>query len=173
MKIFLIGYRCTGKSTTGKILSDLLGCPFLDTDVQIETRAGQSISQIVQNHGWKTFRTQEKAVLLELKQRDNLVVATGGGIILDPESRTFLKENGYCIWLWATPDTVMQRIQMDEKLKANRPALTVQDLEKETRSMMDLREPYYTQLSQLKIDTGVNSPQATSKIIQRRLSNVG
>jgi len=172
MKIFLIGYRCTGKSTTGKILADLLYCPFYDTDLLIEKRAGKSIADMVDSSGWEAFRQLEKETLLLTASMETAVISTGGGIILDPVNRGFLSENGACIWLWADAPTVMGRLQKDSRSASMRPALTDQDIESETQKMLKIRNPYYEQLSQLKIDTIVNSPEKAADLIKRRVWDV-
>jgi shikimate kinase len=172
MKIFIIGYRCTGKTTTGKSLSSLLDYDFVDTDERVEISSGMSIPQIVKQSGWDEFRQMEQESLFKTGDKENAVVSTGGGIILDSDNRNFIKGNGFCAWLWADAFTVVKRIQNDIKSVTLRPTLTGNGLMKETKQMLTLREPYYSCLSQLKIDTILQSPFQAAELIKRSVSNV-
>ena len=93
MNIFLIGYRCTGKTTIGKILAERLHRDYLDMDQAIEQQTGSTISELVQTHGWDYFRQVEKETLLKTREIKDTVVSTGGGIVTDPESLIFLNKN--------------------------------------------------------------------------------
>ena len=86
MKIFLIGYRCSGKTTIGKILAQDLNFDFIDTDQMIEQKAGLSVTQIVEQHGWSRFRLLEKKTVLNIKNFKKAVIATGGGVVTDPDN---------------------------------------------------------------------------------------
>ena len=94
MKIFLIGCRCTGKTTIGKILAGILKYSFLDIDKQIESESNSSIASIVKKSGWEKFRKLEKQALIKTQDKKDLIVSTGGGIILDIENQSFIKNNG-------------------------------------------------------------------------------
>ncbi|SDU62891.1 shikimate kinase AroL [Desulfobacula phenolica] len=172
MKIFLTGYRCTGKTTIGKLLADQLEFDFMDTDRFIEQQTGSSILKIVQTHGWEKFRQIEKKTLLKTKNIKNTVVATGGGIIMDTENREFIKANGVCIWLDADIKTILLRLNRDDKTCDSRPALTTDDLLKETDELIRQRKPFYENTAHLRIDTSVHSPEEIVNIIDRRLKNV-
>ncbi len=172
MKIFLVGYRCTGKTTIGKLLADRLEFDFMDTDRTIEQQTGSSILHIVQTHGWETFRQFEKKTLFKTKKIENTVVATGGGIIMDTENREFIKENGICVWLDADIETILLRLNTDNKTCDSRPSLTIHDLLKETDELVRQREPFYEKTAHLRIDTSVHSPEEIVNIINRRLKDV-
>ena len=81
-KVILTGYRATGKTSIGKILADLLGFDFIDTDLAIEKRQGESIAEMVGRGGWDLFRRKEEDMLLELCRRRNIVIASGGGSVI-------------------------------------------------------------------------------------------
>jgi shikimate kinase len=167
--IFLIGYRCTGKSTTGRILADRAGVPFVDTDRIVEQQSGMTIARMVARYGWDHFRHQETQALVNTAALSNPVVATGGGIVLAPENRTFMKTHGRCVWLFADPETLADRIASDEKSRTSRPALTwKKDLRQETCQVLEARQALYQELSQYKIDTTSNLPEAAATRIYRR-----
>ncbi len=169
MKIFLIGYRCTGKTTVGKALAAKLGFGFIDTDEQIRFQAKSSISALVEARGWERFRQTEKQVLLQTIHLHNQVISTGGGIILDEENRRYLHDNGTCIWLNADPDIIVQRMKTDANTPGSRPALTDMDLEQETRTLLDLRNPLYEAIAHMKVDTGQHAPEQIIETLYRRL----
>ena len=170
MKIFLIGYRCTGKTTIGKVLADRLNFDFFDTDLLIERGSGLTIAQIVEKYGWKEFRVLEKKSLLNTKNFKNTVIATGGGIIIDPENQTFLKKNGFCVWLDANLETILYRLKTDNKTCSSRPSLTNKDLLNETKELINRRKPLYEQTAKIRIDVSYQTPEEIANIIDRRLS---
>jgi shikimate kinase len=170
MNLFLIGYRCTGKTTIGRLLADRLNFAFLDTDRVIEQQTGSTISQIVETHGWEKFRHIEKKVLFTTQHLTNTVIATGGGMIIDPENQAFIRTNGVPIWLDADIKTILHRLSIDHMTPESRPSLTAHDLFKETHEVLNSRKPLYEKIAQIKIDTGCYSPQEIVNIIDRRLS---
>ncbi len=120
MNVVLIGYRGTGKSTVGKIVTARLGRTLVSTDAEIVKRVGQSIPEIVVLHGWDYFRDLESQVCQELACRDGLVIDTGGGVILRSQNVEMLKKTGILFWLTASVDTITKRIGLDTQ----RPSLT-------------------------------------------------
>jgi shikimate kinase len=99
MKIVLIGYRCTGKTSVGKRLADRLGIPFYDTDELIQRDAAKTIRELVDAEGWDAFRARERAIIGQLPLSADAVIAAGGGAIMDAANRKALKQKGLCIWL--------------------------------------------------------------------------
>jgi shikimate kinase len=171
--LYLVGYRCTGKSTTGKLLATLLGCPFLDTDRILEEKFKTTIEEMVAKRGWEYFRLQEKQVLLDTRHpSDTRIIATGGGIILDPENRSFIKTHGICAWLYADPDTIVNRLLSDVKNHESRPRFSEDSLVLETRKILNLRTPLYRELGQIQINTGRHSPEEAALIIKRSVFHV-
>jgi shikimate kinase len=120
MNIVLIGYRGTGKSTVGRLLSTRLGRELVSTDAEIVKRAQRTIPEIVNKEGWEYFRDLESDVCRELGIRDQLVIDTGGGAILREQNVEALKKNGTLFWLTASVETIARRIGGDNQ----RPSLT-------------------------------------------------
>ena len=112
MNLVLIGMMGCGKSTCGRLLSQKLGRRFVDTDALIEEREGRSIPEIFAQDGEDYFRDLETAIVKELSHQSNLVIATGGGIILREENVTALRENGYVVWLNRSPEEIYKKVSM-------------------------------------------------------------
>lgn len=172
MTIYLIGYRCCGKTTLGKKLAAFLNVPFSDTDEMIQQQANMSIAQIVDRHGWEIFRKMETRVLKKTLQMDSYVISTGGGIVLDRQNRQLMKANGICVWLTADVNIIVERLKTDEHSSALRPALTRLSLKEETARVLKARLPLYREIQHLTIDTGICSPDDSIRAINRSLKNV-
>lgn len=155
--IILIGYRCTGKSSVGRKLSNVLNRPFVDTDNLITDQAGLSIREIVNQGGWKLFRKKEKDVVHQVSASSGQIIATGGGILDNDENRLLLQRNGLFIWLTTSKETILARMQTDEQTSNQRPALCDADQENEIAIMLAKREPIYRQAADLIIDTSEKS----------------
>lgn len=153
MNLYLIGYRCTGKTTVGKVLARRLGWPCVDTDRMIVEDAGMSIANMVASRGWPFFREQERHALETVAARDCQVVATGGGIVLDGRNIAVMKKTGKVVWLTADQKTIGARMLADAATAGNRPSLTGQGLMDEIEAVLSERKPLYEQASELKIDT--------------------
>jgi shikimate kinase len=158
--IILIGYRCTGKTSAGKRLSEKLGLPFLDTDDLIVEQAGMPINEIVEKGGWDLFRKKEKEVIRKLSPITKTIMATGGGAFENQENRKTLKKNGLFVWLTADVKTIMGRMHVDQNTKSRRPSLSLNDLETETSMTLKKREPIYRDLADLTVDTSRKSINA-------------
>ena len=153
MNIFLIGYRCSGKTKIGKSIAGILNWPFVDTDYKVVEEEGMSISKIVDKKGWDFFRKKETAILKKICNHDNQIVATGGGIVLNKENRANMKKSGKIIWLKANFSTVKKRMLFDCKTKDFRPALTSKKVDEEIKETLLLRKPYYKKTMDFSIDT--------------------
>jgi shikimate kinase len=154
MNIVLIGYRGTGKSSVGQILASRLGREIVSTDEEIVRRAGSSIPDIVAAHGWEYFRDLESAVCLELAERNNLVIDTGGGAILRQQNVEVFKRHGRLIWLTASVETIAARIGSD----TGRPSLTgTKSHVDEIRDVLTERMPKYQAAADLTIATDGHS----------------
>ncbi len=151
--VILIGYRCTGKTSVGKKLSERLGLPFFDTDDRIVERAGMPINEIVEKGGWDLFRKKEKEAIKGLSSMNKSVIATGGGAFENHESGDALKRNGLFVWLTADVKTIMERVLADQNSPGRRPSLSRNDLETETSLILKKREPVYRELADITIDT--------------------
>lgn len=140
MNVVLIGYRGTGKSTVGKVLAARLGRPVVSTDAEIVRRAGQTIPEIVAEHGWEYFRDLESTVCLDFSERDGLIIDSGGGAILRPRNVECLKKTGTLFWLTASVATIASRIGRDTQ----RPSLTgTKSFVEEVEEVLAVRTPKY------------------------------
>jgi shikimate kinase len=151
--LVLIGYRATGKTAVGLRLAEILGRPFVDMDQILVQEAGQPIADIVATSGWAEFRRLEKALVARFRSTQGQVLATGGGVVLDPENIAALKENGIIIWLVADPDTIQARLAQDLPQDANRPSLTGSDTIREVEEVLAARKPVYEAAAQITVDT--------------------
>ena len=151
--IALIGFRATGKSTVGKILARKLGRQFLDMDHRLASEAGRDIAAWVKQDGWDSFRRAESALLKLISLQKDLVVATGGGVVLDPQSRRVLLENFFTVWLKATPETIYARLSSDPGSTLTRPSLSELPVKEEIEKVLLQREPLYSQVAGAEIDT--------------------
>ncbi|MBD0316123.1 MAG: shikimate kinase [Nitrospiraceae bacterium] len=140
MNIVLIGYRGTGKSTVGRVLAGRLGRQLMSTDAEVVKRAGQTIPEIVAQHGWEHFRDLESQVCQDLAGHEGLVIDTGGGAILRPENVEALRKTGTLVWLTASVPTITRRIGGDTQ----RPSLTgVKSFVDEIKDVLQDRWPKY------------------------------
>lgn len=153
MNIFLIGYRCTGKTCIGKFLARALGWSFLDADLELVDKHGMTISEIVSKEGWSSFREKEKAILKRLSVLDKHVIATGGGVILDIENVEQMKKSGTIVWLKATPETIKERILQDQNTEELRPSLTSKGLVEEIEETLLDRKPLYESAMDFSVNT--------------------
>ena len=164
MNIVLIGYRGTGKSAVGELLALRLKMPCIGMDAEIVKRAGMSIPEIVEKYGWQKFRDMESEEARELAGLDNIIVDTGGGVVERPENIEALKTNSIIIWLKASVDTIVSRIQGDTE----RPALTAgKTFTEEIAEVLERRVPKYKSAAQYEIDTDESTPeQVADRIIE-------
>ncbi|MDM8524835.1 shikimate kinase [Desulfococcaceae bacterium HSG8] len=153
MNIFLIGYRCTGKTSVGKILAKNLGWDFEDTDSEVVKAAGMSISEIVSQQGWDEFREKERSAVERICKLDARVVGTGGGVVLNPESIKDMKQSGVVVWLRAAPEIIRTRILQDKKTEDSRPALTSEGSVEEIEKVLSERTPLYENAMDFYADT--------------------
>jgi shikimate kinase len=141
--VFLIGPMGAGKTTVGKLLADELGLEFLDTDREIEERTGADIGWIFDVEGEDGFRKREAAMLDELTQRNGVLVATGGGVILGEENRKRLVSRGTVVYLDAPLDQQVERTSRDR----NRPLLQDGDPREILTDMQSERDPLYREVA--------------------------
>lgn len=151
--IALIGFRATGKSLIGRLLAEALGMELVDMDAELVARLGQDINTWVGNHGWESFREAESELLTALCRGKNLVLATGGGIVLRAGNREMLKDGFLVVWLEASPETIHSRLVLDPKTSSNRPPLTGLSLDEEIRRVLEERIPLYRETADLELVT--------------------
>jgi shikimate kinase len=152
MNIVLIGYRGSGKSTVGKRLASRMQRRFVDTDDLIESKEGQ-ISDIVKSHGWNYFRAMERRMIEEISKEDNLIIALGGGAVLDSDNIANVERNGLIIWLKADQEVLRKRMNQDPRTLASRPTLTGKGTIEELEEIMDFRNPFYEKAATIQLDT--------------------
>mgnify|MGYP001595418828 FL=1 len=144
-----------GKSTVGKQLAKALGRDFYDTDKEIERRTGVSISWIFEMEGESGFRQREQKVLDELSQLKNIVLATGGGIVLPEENRRMLRSRGYVVYLSTSIEQLLRRTNKDK----NRPLLQTDNPRETVKALMAERTPLYQGVADIELRTGEQSIQ--------------
>lgn len=139
-----------GKTTVGRMLARRLGKRFVDSDHEIEARTGASIPWIFEIEGEASFRRREAEMICELTAQPGIVLATGGGAILNPDNRDYLKKRGTVIYLRASVDSILQRTSHDK----NRPLLQTADPRRRLEELTAQREPLYEEIADIIIDTG-------------------
>jgi len=152
--IVLIGFMGTGKSSTGKAIAARLNRTFVDMDTVIEDRANCTIPEIFARQGEAHFRSLERALAQELSMRDTLVVAPGGGIVLNPDNVRDFQRNGYVVCLQASPDVIIERVSRAK----NRPLLEQPDKAQAVRDLLAKRKDLYAALP-IQVDTDGKTPE--------------
>jgi shikimate kinase len=165
MNIVLIGYRCSGKTAVGQILANRLRRDFVDTDILIEAYAGCSIETMVSRNGWRQFREIEKKMIKAVTAKNNQVIATGGGAVMDADNVKSLKRNAWIVWLNGTPEVLAQRMAKDQAKGKARPSLSGADVIKEIAEVLAARHSFYKLVSNLEIDTSTLSIREAADLI--------
>jgi shikimate kinase len=161
--LFLTGPMGAGKSTIGRQLSKQLDLPFHDSDHEIEARTGVDIPLIFDLEGEAGFRKRESVVIDELTQLPGIVLATGGGAILDPANREHLGNRGKVIYLHASVNQQLKRTRMDR----NRPLLQTGDPRARLEELMAIRDPLYREIASVVINTdGMRVRDVVKKILE-------
>lgn len=161
---FLVGPMGAGKSTIGRQLSRSLGLEFIDSDREIEKRTGVDIPLIFELEGEKGFRKRERDIIRELTSKQSIILATGGGAILDPVNRENLASSGTVIYLKTSVDQQLQRTAHDR----NRPLLQTDNPRRKLEELMAIREPLYLDTAHWIIDTdGCRAREVVQKIMYK------
>jgi shikimate kinase/nucleoside-diphosphate-sugar epimerase len=157
--ILLIGLMGSGKTTVGRIVAQMIGFQFVDTDAMIVETAGKTIPEIFASEGEAGFRLRESAALRSLLGKRGCVIATGGGIITQPRNLPILRHLGYIVWLDADPERLARRTAMN----SNRPLLAgEEDPKAKLERLLTERKPLYKSLADLRIQTAELTPQETA-----------
>jgi shikimate kinase len=165
--VTLIGYRGSGKSSVARPLASELGCEWIDADAEIERRAGRSIREIFAEEGEPRFRELERQVMADLLGRKRLVIAAGGGAVLDPETRGRMRTAGPVVWLRASVETLAARVAADQTTAERRPNLTAAGGRTEIEELLARREPLYREAATLTIETdGLSIDEIVLRILQ-------
>ena len=152
VNIALIGFMGAGKSSVGHLVAEQLHFDYLDTDEIIQGRAGRTITEIFATDGEPAFRKMEADLVKELAARTKTVMATGGGLPVNPENLAGLKTYALVVCLWASPETIWERV----KHQTHRPLLHDPDPRQKIRDLLAAREPFYKQADVL-INTELRS----------------
>ena len=173
MNIVLVGARCSGKTTVGRILSALTGKVFLDTDTLVEEKAGASIEAFIAARGWEAFRDSERQAVKVVSERDNQIIATGGGVVLDEVKVNQLALNALIVWLDGKAEVLRQRMEKELQSGKRRPSLTGTDPLKEITEVLTVREPFYGRASTLRVDTTGLSPEEVASVVVQAMNEKG
>jgi shikimate kinase len=147
--IFLVGPMGSGKTAVGRQIARLLKFPFIDSDRDIETRTGADISLIFEREGEAGFRRREREAIAELTARTGVVLATGGGAVLDAENRRLLAERGWVVYL---ETSVAQQAERAGR-SSHRPLLVGADPRRRLEELMRIREPLYREIADFIVTT--------------------
>ncbi|QIK36681.1 shikimate kinase AroK [Caldichromatium japonicum] len=165
--IFIVGPMGAGKSTVGRQLAEALSYTFKDSDQEIQRRTGVDIPTIFEYEGEEGFRARERQVISELVAEERIVLATGGGAVLNPDNRRDLAARGVVIYLYCSPDQQYARTVRDR----NRPLLETDDPLQRLRALMAERDPLYRQIADLVVSTEKRGTSSVVKEICRRLKS--
>ena len=166
--IILIGMMGAGKTTIGKSLANHLDKTFIDSDHEIQQRTGVKIPIIFEIEGEAGFRKRETDMLRELLKIDNIVLATGGGIITNKENRKLIKEKGTIIYLRATVNDLLHRTRHDK----NRPLLQTTDPQAKLTDLYDQRDPIYCEAAHIVVESGNLSVHQMVKYLTQKIDSL-
>lgn len=171
MNIVLIGYRCSGKTTVGKLLARNLKREFLDTDRLIEGKTGLPIHLYVSQNGWRDFRAVENEVVSDVASKDDLVIATGGGVVMDQGNVRDLRKNGWVVWLKAKPSVIRDRMNREMRQGELRPSLSGMGPLEEIDPILHERTPFYTSIGDHTVDTNGQLPEEVARAIMKAFTD--
>jgi shikimate kinase len=160
--VFLVGMMGAGKTTVGRLLAHALGFEFIDADRELEARSGVLIATIFSVEGEEGFRRRESALLDELTQRPGIVLATGGGAVLNADTRRRLKERGLVVYLRATGEEIHRRTRNDR----SRPLLQTADPRSRIDELLAQRQPLYEETAHLTFQSASANPR---RLVRRLL----
>ncbi|MDE0853020.1 MAG: shikimate kinase AroK [Nevskia sp.] len=164
--IFLVGPMGAGKTTVGRRLAEARGMDFIDSDQEVEARTGVNIAFIFEKEGEAGFRRRERQAICELSQRHNLVLATGGGAILDPDNRQWLAARGFVVYLHASIEQQLARTERTD----SRPLLQGGNRRETLERLFLTRDPLYREIADLVLPTDGRNARALAREIEDRFS---
>ena len=167
--IFFVGPMGAGKTTIGRQLARGLGRSFLDSDKEIESRTGADIPLIFELEGEEGFRSRERAMIDELTQRPGIVLATGGGAVLDVENRKHLAGRGFVIYLSAPLDQLFQRTSRDTR----RPLLQTDNPRQRLEQIIAERDPLYREVADLVLVTDNKPVRNVTTQLLKKITELG
>lgn len=159
--IVLTGFMGCGKTTIGRLIAQKLGIEFIDTDSEIIKEFKLSIEEIFSLYGEKKFREVESKIIERVSNLENVVIATGGGVVLNPKNIEMLRKNGVIYFLYASPENILSRLKDDD----SRPLLKSGDKLSNIIRLLNIRMPFYKNCD-FEINTDILTPElAAEKII--------
>ncbi len=166
MHLALIGFRCSGKTTVGRILARILNVELTDTDRLVEEMTGLTVAGLVAARGWEEFRKLETIALKEALDADPGVIATGGGIVLSAGNVSMMKKKSEVFWLNAPAEIIRARMSAGGESLC-RPGLTLDDAIEEIPAVLDARKDFYLSAADHVIDAGSFEPESVAgKILE-------
>ncbi len=164
MNVAIFGFMGVGKSSVGRLVAEALGIEFVDLDEAIVADAGKDIPFIFRERGEEGFRELEKEATRMIAARDGVVIACGGGTVLNEDNLEALRENSRMILLTADPETILRRVEADGD---TRPLLSVEEKVEPIARLLGERMPRYLEASDKTVDTsGKNQAQVVREIIE-------
>lgn len=160
--LVLVGFMGTGKSAVGRRAARRLGRMLVDMDALIEKRAGRTIPEIFRDSGEPCFRALEREAVRDLAAQRGLVVAAGGGVVLNPENPADLARTGVVVCLWADPDEILRRVGGDE----HRPLLQAPDRGERIAKLLEQRRPLYEAIPDRVDTTGRTADEVTDEVLR-------
>lgn len=171
--IFLIGYMGSGKSTLGRVLSEMLECEFTDLDAYIENRYHKTVKQIFAEHGEAGFRELERRMLLEVCEFQDIVIACGGGTPCFGDNMDLMNSHGVAVYLQVPVERLFQRLSRPRS-KAKRPVIADKSDDELMQFISDnlrQRDPFYSRAS-IKFDTTKIETAAETRVTAARLADI-
>ncbi|PHM48070.1 shikimate kinase AroL [Xenorhabdus miraniensis] len=153
--LFIVGARGAGKTTIGKLLAEALSYKFVDTDESVQSSSQMSIADLVEQNGWEYFRKLEGQILKTVSQREH-VISTGGGMVLAPENRLYMQQNGTVIYLQTSAEVLARRLSLNPE-NSQRPSLTGKSITEEIEAVLVEREPLYHECADLIVDASLTT----------------
>ncbi len=165
LNLYLIGPMGAGKSTIGRLLSSELELEFIDSDREIELRCGTNIPWIFDKEGESGFRDREECAIDELTQREGILLATGGGVVMRPANRSHLAGRGTVVYLRTSVEQQLARTSRDK----NRPLLQTESPKQVLSDLFAIRDPLYQEVADIVIQTDQRNPKNVVNEIIKRL----
>jgi len=166
--VVLVGMPGSGKTTVGRELAKRLGLRFVDSDHEIEARTGVKIPTIFEIEGEDGFRRRETQTLDELTTESDMVLATGGGAVINPINRALLSERGVVVYLNVPPHVLWERTRHDK----TRPLLQVPDPKGRLQQLYVVRDPLYREVAHITVEGGRGTPHAMVRLIEKELQDL-
>ena len=169
-RVVLTGYRATGKSLVGSQLASILGYRFIDTDVELVAQIQCSVAEFVREQGWPAFRKLEQDLLARLVCMNQVVIATGGGMVLHQKEWQDVRKESLVVWLQADARTIRERLRTDPASQSQRPSLSGDGNMEEVETILAERQSSYQKGSDMAIDTTDRSPDEIAALIKQHIT---